>query len=73
MVPGKSLDNRSGAPPPTDWEKVLAALRDALTVARAVEPDAKSRHCLDCFRRGRNAGLQAFEDAVNASTRRGLS
>lgn len=69
MVPGKTLDNR-GVPAPA---AELGTLRDALAAARVVQPDPRrgeSRHCVDCWTRGRNAAVKIIEDAMNASPHR---
>ena len=47
----------------TNSEELGAAfelLRDRIAAARAVQPQPKERHCLDCFQRGRDAAIRAI-------------
>jgi hypothetical protein len=69
MVPGKTLENRG-----VSAER--ATLQDALDAARVIQPDPRrgeSRHCVDCWTRGRNAAVKLIEEALrDASPHRPL-
>ena len=43
-----------------------------MAAARVVQVQPESRHCVDCFIRGRNAAVKLIEDAMNASANRSL-
>lgn len=39
----------------------LERLQQRIARARTIEPTGRDRHCLDCFRRGRDAALRAID------------
>lgn len=41
-----------------------AGLRDRLALARALQPGPAELHCVDCWRRGRDAALRFIEEAL---------
>jgi hypothetical protein len=64
MITGKDLENRGAEVVKAGKAKPdIVDLADRIAAARLVEPDPKDVHCRDCWTRGRDAAIRAFEAA----------
>jgi hypothetical protein len=60
MVARSPID-RNGESVPREPEPAPDPLAERLKAAKQVQPTGRDVHCLDCFRRGRDAAIRIIE------------